>query len=241
MYVNRKFDMSLFERTSRVIRANINSSKSAYEAVDDAQGNLSRMRKAVALAINARQQVQVQADKAKTAVDFWEQRAQLAIDKDREELARQALILKREHSLSLMRLEKQVEEQSVHLNRLQLQLASAEVIVTEIASASYSERSQKSADTLGTSSAMSAFERMEDKILQIEAAKLAEADLENQLAWLVQYDDVDYELEAMKAQMLNSAHEYHGALPQNEAQPDEVKNEAIDAELEALKFELDSL
>ena len=244
--------MSLFERTSRVIRANMNSSKSNYEAVADAQQSLLRMRQAVALAVNAKKQIQTQVDKAKADVDLWQRRAQLALNEGREDTARQALTIKRNHCLSLIRLEKQIEEHSIHLSRLQAQLASAEVTTTEFASSvSYSTRSllQESIGTLGTSSAMSAFDRMEEKVLQMEAsgqaAELAGADLESQFAQLESGGDVDYELEAIKQAMLGGPALGQEALPAGKktgkVQTAEVKDSAVDAELEALKSELDSL
>ena len=245
--------MSLFERTSRVIRANMNSSKSNYEAVADAQQSLLRMRQAVALAVNAKKQIQTQVDKAKADVDLWQRRAQLALNEGREDTARQALTIKRNHCLSLIRLEKQIEEHSIHLSRLQAQLASAEVTTTEFASSvSYSTRSllQESIGTLGTSSAMSAFDRMEEKVRQMQASgqtgtELAGADLESQFAQLESGGDVDYELEAIKQAMLGGPALGQEALPAGKktgkVQTAEVKDSAVDAELEALKSELDSL
>ena len=111
------------------------------------------------------------------------------------------------------------------------------------------EQLQKSVGSLGTSTAMSAFERMEEKVLMMEAsgeaaAELAGADLESQFAQLESGSDVDYELEAMKAQMLG------GSAPSQEALPaadepavtaDKGADPTVDAELEALKTELDSL
>lgn len=93
---------------------------------------------------------------------------------------------------------------------------------------------------------MSAFERMEEKVLEMEAsgqaaAELAGADLESQFASLESGSDVDYELEAMKAQMLSGSAPAQEALPQADEPAAAPKDAAVDAELEALKSELDSL
>ena len=93
---------------------------------------------------------------------------------------------------------------------------------------------------------MGAFERMEEKVLQMEAsgqaaAELAGADLESQFASLEAGSDVDYELEAMKAQMLGGAAPTQEALPQADEPAAAPQDSAVDAELEALKSELDSL
>ena len=87
-------------------------------------------------------------------------------------------------------------------------------------------------------------------MLQMEAigqaaAELAGADLESQFAQLESGSDVDYELEAMKQSMLGGSAPSQEALPAGEEtgkeQTVEIKDSAVDAELEALKSELDSL
>jgi phage shock protein A len=116
------------------------------------------------------------------------------------------------------------------------------------------EQLQSAVSNLGTSSAMGAFERMEDKVLQAEArsqaaAELAGADLESQFARL-ESADVDLELEAMKAQLLSGASQTQAQLgphtatstpPPTQAVASPQDKAAVDAELEALKTQLDQL
>ena len=64
-----------------------------------------------------------------------------------------------------------------------------------------SEQLQQTTSRMNTSSSMAAFERMEEKVLQMEAqsaavAELAGADLESQFASLESGGDVDLELAA---------------------------------------------
>ncbi|MUG99458.1 hypothetical protein F7734_47100 [Scytonema sp. UIC 10036] len=99
-----------------------------------------------------------------------------------------------------------------------------------------------------TSSAMAAFERMEEKILMQEvrafsAAELAGADLETQFAALEASSDVDDELAALKAQMLLPGGSLgKSQLPQHAiALKSNTDCEVIDTELEALRKELDRL
>ena len=93
---------------------------------------------------------------------------------------------------------------------------------------------------------MGAFERMEEKILELDArgqaaAELAGADLESQFVSLEAGSDVDSELAAMKAQLTGGAVGQE-ALPPADAQPmDAPVDAAVDSELEALKQELDNL
>ena len=104
---------------------------------------------------------------------------------------------------------------------------------------------QSSIGNMGnTSSAMSAFERMEEKVLELEArsqgmAELGGIDLESRFAALESGSGVDDELAAMKAQLSGGSTPV-GALPAG-TQSGVVKDAAVDAELEALKNQLDQL
>jgi phage shock protein A len=100
---------------------------------------------------------------------------------------------------------------------------------------------------MNTSSAMSAFERMEEKVLMQESraqalGELAGADLETQFAQLEGGSDVDDELAALKAQMLPPATPVTQAQlpPQQETTPAK-SNEVVDAELDSLRKQLDQL
>ncbi len=117
------------------------------------------------------------------------------------------------------------------------------------------EQLQNTVGNLGTGSAMAAFERMEEKVLQLEArsqaaAELAGADLESQFASL-ESGDVDLELEAMKQQMLAPSTSQNQAKlpgtapaatsPQTKTAASPQDQQAVDAELEDLKKQLDQL
>ncbi|MEB3293186.1 MAG: PspA/IM30 family protein, partial [Synechococcales bacterium] len=108
------------------------------------------------------------------------------------------------------------------------------------------EQLQSTVNSMSTGSAMAAFERMEDKVLQMEArsqaaAELAGANLEAQFAAL-ESGDVEDELAMMKAQMLGgTAATAQQSLPGSATGATAPQDKAIDAELEALKTQLDSL
>ena len=257
--------MGLFDRVSRVVRSNLNAAVSSAEdpekildqAIVDMQEDLVQMRQAVAQAIASQKRVEMQANKAQTGATQWQQRAQLALQKGDENLAREALVRKKTQAETASALKAQLEQQSGSVDTLKRQLIALESKISEAktkkdmlkaraSAAKANEQLQKSVGTLGTSSAMSAFERMEDKVMQMEAsgqaaAELAGANLESQFAKLEAGGDVDYELEAMKQSMLGGSTSAQEALPAGDEQTVEVKDGAVDAELEALKSELDSL
>ncbi|MEL6935449.1 MAG: PspA/IM30 family protein, partial [Cyanobacteria bacterium J06607_17] len=92
--------MGLFDRVSRLIRANVNDAVSKAEdpekileqSIMDMQEDLVQMRQAVAGAIASKKRVEQQQEKAQSEANTWTQRAQLALQKGDENLAREALV-----------------------------------------------------------------------------------------------------------------------------------------------------
>lgn len=256
--------MGLFDRVSRVIRSNLNSMVSSAEdpekildqAIIDMQEDLVQMRQAVAKAIASQKRVQQQYNQAESEASKWHQRAQLALQKGNEELAREALGRKKVQSDTANTLKTQLDQQSGQVDALKRNLIALEGKISEAktkkdmlkaraSAAKANEQLQSTMGQLSTSSSMAAFERMEDKVMMMEArsqaaAELAGSDLESQFAQL-ESTDVDLELEAMKAQMLGGSSPDQGALPASEAEKAEPSDAAVDAELEELKTQLDQL
>jgi phage shock protein A len=258
--------MGLFDRVSRVVRSNLNSMVSSAEdpekildqAIIDMQEDLVQMRQAVASAIASQKRIQQQYNQAQTEANNWYQRAQLALQKGEEGLAREALSRRSVQTETATALKTQLDQQSTQIDQLKRNLIGLESKIAEAktkkdmlkaraSAAKANEQLQSTMGRMGTSSAMGAFERMEDKILQMEArsqaaAELAGADLESQFAQLEAGTDVDAELEAMKAQLAGTAASGQNQLPsaQETAAPkDQASN--VDAELEELKSQLDQL
>lgn len=256
--------MGLFDRISRVVRANVNDIVSKAEdpekileqAIIDMQEDLVSLRQAVASAIATQKRTQQQYNQAQTEGNNWHQRAQLALQKGDETLAREALSRKKSQTDAANALKAQLDQQAVQVDTLKRNLIALESKISEaktkkdmlkarVSAAKANEQLQSTIGKLGTSSAMGAFERMEEKVLMMEArsqaaAELAGADLESQFAALEAGSDVDDELAAMKAQLLGAA------TPQNQAQlpassQTAPADPAVDAELEALKTQLDQL
>ncbi len=91
--------MAFFERIVRVLRANINHwfgyqedpEKMLEQAVLDMQEDLIQLRQSVAQAIATQKRTERQCSQAQVTAETWYQRAQLAMQKDDESLAREAL------------------------------------------------------------------------------------------------------------------------------------------------------
>lgn len=257
--------MGLFDRVSRVIRANLNAAVSSAEdpekildqAIIDMQEDLVQMRQAVASAIASQKRIQQQYNQAQTESNNWHQRAQLALQKGNEDLAREALSRKKSQTEVATTLKNQLDNQAAQVDLLKRNLIGLESKIAEAktkkdmlkaraSAAKANEQLQSTMSSMNTSSAMSAFERMEDKVLQMEArsqaaAELAGADLESQFAALESGSDVDAELEMMKAQLTGTSSTTQGQLPASETEPAPQEDQVVDAELEELKTQLDQL
>ncbi|MEB3124186.1 MAG: PspA/IM30 family protein [Synechococcales bacterium] len=255
--------MGLFDRIGLVIRSNLNDLVSQAEdpekileqTVIDMQEDLIQLRQAVATAIASQKRTQQQYNQSQTEANNWQQRAQLAVQKGDDTLAKEALSRKKAQTDIANTLKAQLDQQSTQVDTLKRSLIALEGKISEAktkkdmlkaraSAAKAQEQLQSTVNSIGTSSAMAAFERMEEKVLQLEArsqaaAELAGADLESQFAQLESGSDVDSELEAMKAQLLGGSSANQAQLPAaNRSIP---RDAAMDAELEALKSQLDQL
>ena len=223
--------MGLFDRLSRVVRANLNDLVSQAEdpekvleqAVIDMQEDLVQLRQAVARTIAEQKRTEQRYNSDTTEAGKWEQRAKLALTKGDENLAKEALTRKKTFSDTAATLKAQLEQQTGQVENLRRNLVALEGKISEAKTkknmlqarskaAKANEELQKTLGGIGTSSAMGAFERMENKVLEQEARSQAVGELggygiEQQFAELESSTDVDDELAMLKAQMSG------GALP----------------------------
>jgi len=251
--------MGLFDRLSRVVRANLNDMVSKAEdpekildqAIIDMQEDLVQLRQAVARAIATQQY-----NKNQSEANNWQSRAQLALQKGDENLAREALVRKKSNADTAATLKEQLDAQTSQVDTLKRNLIALESKISEAktkkdmlkaraAAAKANEQLQSTVGRLGTGSAMSAFERMEDKVLEMEARskaanELTGSNLEEQFKLLESGTDVDDELAAMKAQLTGGSVS-QPVLPASEDKTSSSSKSAVDDELEALRKQIDNL
>jgi phage shock protein A len=250
--------MGIFERIGRVIKANVNDmisnaedpEKVLEQTIIDMKDDLVKMRQAVAQAIAAQKRTEQQYLINQKEADKWQQRAQLALTKGEEGLAREALMKKKSYLDAATTLKLQLDQQSSQVEGLRRNLVGLESKISEAATkknmlkarlsaAKANEQLQNTIGTLSTSSSMAAFERMEEKVLQMEAVSQAAGELagmgeDNQWAALESGSDVDDELAAMKAQLSGSSPTQQ-VLPASDSSP---TDSAVDSELEELRRQL---
>ncbi|MEH2161578.1 MAG: PspA/IM30 family protein [Nostoc sp.] len=258
--------MGLFDRIKRVVSSNLNDlvnkaedpEKMLEQAILEMQEDLVQLRQGVAQTIAAQKRSEKQYNDAQNEINKWQRNAQLALQKGDENLARQALERKKTYTDTSTALKASLDTQSTQVETLKRNLIQLESKISEaktkkemlrarITTAKAQEQLQNMVSGMNTSSAMSAFERMEEKVLMQEAraqsaGELAGADLESQFARLEGSSDVDDELAALKAQMLPPATPVTQAqLPPQQGTTPAKSSEVVDAELDSLRKQLDQL
>ncbi|BAB74041.1 PspA/IM30 family protein [Anabaena sp. FACHB-709] len=258
--------MGLFDRIKRVVSANLNDlvnkaedpEKMLEQAILEMQEDLVQLRQGVAQAIAAQKRTEKQYSDAQNEINKWQRNAQLALQKGDENLARQALERKKTYTETGTALKTSLDQQSTQVETLKRNLIQLESKISEaktkkemlkarITTAKAQEQLEGMVRGMNSSSAMAAFERMEEKVLMQEAraqsaAELAGADLETQFARLESGSDVDDELAALKAS-LAPAPEQNLLPPQQQEQQSTApkSKEVVDSELDALRKQLDQL
>lgn len=260
--------MGLFDRITRVVKANLNDlvnkaedpEKILEQSIMDMQEDLVQLRQAVASSIAAQKRTEQQYNQAQSQADQWQQRAQLALQKGDENLAREALTRKKTHSETATSLKTSLDQQTSQVDTLKRNLMALESKISEartkkdmlkarITAAKAQEQLNNTIGSLNTSSAMSSFDRMEEKVLQIEARAGASAELagtssslEEQFKLLEGGSDVDDELAALKASMSLGPASAGGSLPASgQTSSAKPKGPAVDSELEELRRELNKM
>ena len=176
-----------------------------------------------------------------------------------EDLAREALGRRKTCQDTATALTAQLQGQAGQVDQLKRSLVQLESKIAEAKTkkdmlkaraqaAQAQEQLQSAVGSLGTNSAMAAFEQMEEKVQALEArsqaaAELAGADLESQFAALEGAPEVDAELAALKGKLSGAAPT--AALPASASAMEpvtvEVQQPEVDAELEQLKRSIDKL
>lgn len=221
--------MGLLDRILRVIRANINSllnqaedpEKILEQTVTDMQEDLVQLRMAVAQAIATQKRTERQATQAQSTAEEWYRRAQLALQKGDDNLAREALTRRKSYQETAEAMQEQLQQQSAVVTKLKDNMRVLEgkiaeaktkkdLYIARARSAQASQKIQEMMGQVGTSGSMAAFERMEEKVLKLEAQaealqELGTDELEKKFEALGEADDIDAELAAMKVQMLTGS------------------------------------
>ena len=226
----------MLNRVWQVIRANVNSllhhaedpEQILEQAVLEMQDDLIQLRQAVAQAIATQKRTERQNHQAISQAEEWYRRAQIALEKGEEPMAREALSRRQTYQDTAKLMQGQLTQQSTVVDQLKRNLVSLEsklseaktkkdMYVARARSAQASQNIQEMMGRVGTGSSLSAFERMEEKVMQLEAQAAAVEDLssdslDQRFMALEGSNRVDDELAALKAKIADGK---AGELPPN--------------------------
>ncbi|GAX82825.1 hypothetical protein CEUSTIGMA_g10251.t1 [Chlamydomonas eustigma] len=256
-HVSRKtvsVQANLFSRISRLITSTVTNVVSSAEdpeklldtVVTEMQEDLIKMRQAAAQVMASQKQIEAKFKQAQATADDWLRRAELAVQKNEDDLAKEALKRRKTYQEQADSLKAQVDMQQKAVDNLLNNTRMLETKLTEAkskkdtlkaraASAKTSKQIQEMIGSLNTSNSVVAFEKMEEKVLSMEAEAESTAilvgndKLDDKFA-LLEAGSVEDELSALKRGMLKGSATPVAALP--EGRP--IKD-AIDMELEELR------
>ncbi len=279
--------MGLFSRLGTLIRSNINElinkaedpEKMLNQVLVDMKAQLVEAKKQVAVAIADEKRVKKQYEQEATKAAEWERKAMLAVKAGDDNLARAALTRKQEHEEVAETLRQQWEAQKQSVEQLKAALRGLDnkieeakrkrnILVSRQKRAEAQRTINETLSNINSTSAFDTFERMSDRVTQIEAeaeataeigGALPEATLESQFKALEASSGVDDDLAALKSKMALQAAEQErerkalagevdepaasADAPASDPASDEevedaTKGAEIDAQLEELKKKL---
>ena len=216
--------MGIFSRFTDIVNSNINSildkaedpEKMVRLIIQEMEDTLVEVRSASAKTLASKKEISSQIGKMQNEAKDWKAKAELAISKDREDLARAALLEKKkcdEHANALSSELKVIDEQITKLQsevgQLQDKLADAKTrqkaILLRQKTVSSRLEVKKSLDSGKVDAAMGRFEQYERKIddleSQVDAYDLGKKTLADEFAELESNDEINDELAALKKKM----------------------------------------
>ena len=225
--------MSIFSRFRDIVNSNINSMLDQAEdpeklvrlMIQEMEDTLIDLKASCAGAIAARKKVGRSFDELTGRVSSWESKAKLAIEKGREELAREALLEKRRVGEGIASLEKEVlgldeviRNYQADITQLEEKLTTARekqrVLVQRHIHAQNKTRAQETIRRSETSDALLRYEQFEARVERMEA----DADmvnygrkptLEEQFAQLERDEEIEKELNALKSAANKTGEQAH--------------------------------
>jgi phage shock protein A len=215
--------MGMLDRVSTLIRANINDlisraedpEKVVRQLILDMNNQLIQVKTQVAASIADERLLQKRYEDNQKKADEWARKAELAVEKGNDELAKEALARRRSFQQTADGFKEQWTQQSQQVEQLKDALSQLEAKITEAQTkkdlliarsrrAKAETQIRKTLSGMDRGGALSEFERMEEKVEQDEARAKAYSDLDQdtldeKFKQLEEEDDLDRELAELKA------------------------------------------
>jgi phage shock protein A len=216
--------MGIFSRFTDIVNSNINAildkaedpEKMVRLIIQEMEDTLVEVRSTSAKTIAEKKELARRVERLNAQADEWQTKAELALSKDREDLARAALVEKKKATETATAAENELNHVEEHIGKLQAEVttlqekladakARQKAIVLRQRSAESRLEVKRTLDSSKVDDALSRFDRFETKIdgleSQIEAYDLGKKSLSDEIASLQQEDKVDDELAALKKKM----------------------------------------
>ena len=193
--------MGIFDRLSALLRSNINDlisraenpEKMLNQLIVDMKTQLAKAKQQVASAIADEKKLQADAENMKKQAEDWERRAMLAVQEGRDDMAKQALGRYNEHMQGAQQLHEtwlkhkaETEALKLSLRQLNDKIEEAKrkknILVARAKRAEAQQRIQETMSGMSDKSAFESFERMAEKIEDIERKALAAAELQQEFS-----------------------------------------------------------
>jgi phage shock protein A len=216
--------MALLERVSTLVRANLNDlidkaedpEKMIKQVILDMQNQLLQVKTQVAIAIADQHLLEKKQKENADKVAEWMRKAELAVDKKEDDLARASLQrvesyreLSENFTQQVADQKAQVENLKSALRQLEQKLAEAEgkadLLIAQHRRARAVGKASDARFTIGDGSKAAAFDRMKRKVAHSEAVSQAKSEiaadnLDDRLAALEKQDRIEQLLAELKAQ-----------------------------------------
>jgi phage shock protein A len=215
--------MALLERVSTLVRANLNDlidkaeepEKMIKQVILDMQNQLLQVKTQVAIAIADQHLLEKKQKENEDKVAEWMRKAELAVDKKQDDLARAALLRVESYRDMSSSFGQQVTDQKAQVENLKTALrqldqklaeaqAKADLLIAQHRRARAVGKASDAKMNAGNGSKAAAFDRMKHKVVREEAvsqakSELATDDVEDRLAALEKEDRIEQLLGELKA------------------------------------------
>lgn len=190
--------MGIWDNLKRVVKSNVNAAISKAEdpqkileqTIIDMNESLMESKKAVASAIADEKRLERQYQDHLAMAKDWENKAVLAVKSSRDDLAKEALVRQQEYTNLAAQYKQQFDAQHEVVEKLKVALRQLQEKIEEagrkknllVARAKRAEAQKQISETMSnmsTNSAFAAFDRMSQKVDQIEAEASASVELED--------------------------------------------------------------